>query len=212
MKKILFMLAAMLPILFIISSCSKSASEQQFVEKSLMKIGDGYYSLQHPDLIALGAPISWKHGLLFLGNYDEREENPFGDYELENILKDEDNDSYQEHFNTYIVSMFQTNVLFSEFKMVSREDFGMTDIIDRVPTKFDDPNSEAAKYIIEGNEAEKKEHEYKEYDDHIIFIEYKDIPIVKYTYKLDNDKLALIYIVNHPDDGYKIIRFNIENF
>ena len=207
MKKILFLM-----IMALLFACSDNKKEQVFIEDVLESIGNGYYSVKNPELIESGIPVYWRHSALFFGTYDEKDNNPFGNYELENSLIEENNEEYRNDKTQYILSMFQTNNLFESYEFVSRKDIGTIDIVDRNPVKFDNPDSDSAKNILEGIEVLKKEYRYKEYDDHIVFFEHENVPIIEYVYKLDNEKLATIHLVKHPEDGYKITRFNIEGY
>lgn len=203
MKKLLFIMAVMLPI-WVSISCSEENKEKAFIEKHLGDIGNGKYAFDI-ECYNLTKVFSWNHSKMG-GFFGLREDNlPFSSYLIDYRMKEKDNEYIDEMKDLFIIDWFNTNFLFDEYEFVSQKHLFDIDIVSRVRKDSLKEHGWTIDVLMT------KDDKMKEYEDHYIIVKKEKIPVTEYTYKLDNSKLSKICIVKHPEDGYKIVMLTIDD-
>lgn len=204
MKNHLFIFIA---ILF--SSCTSSKG---VVEKTLLDVGNGKYRY----IELLGDFGKWEHCSLFFGFVDDN--YPFTDIEVTKLLIDKSDIGYTDK-KYMTLALFNTNVLFDRITLVSTKESTINVLNrDKYKTTKDDEESmnmsavvikEMNQYYSELQESRKNDEYYKEYSDYYVYCEYRDVPQVVYSYKLDNNYIAEVKAVKLPKKGWKISSIRI---
>lgn len=201
MKKLIIMLAAMLPFLFV--GCSEESKQKSFIERNLNDIGNGVYSFDIEMYNTTGM-YSWNHSKIGMFFGISEEDVPFGKELIEYRLKDKNEEYIEEMEKLFIIDWFNTNYLFDKYEFVSQKHLYDIDIVSRVSKK----SLEEHGWDIDDMAA--KDEKIEEYEDHYIIIEKEKVPVIECQYKLDNDKIAKICLLKHPSDGYKIVQYTID--
>lgn len=191
-----------LSVLFFFSSCSYQA--ESVADKAMKELGGGKYY----DEFGLG---------LHVFDLFHKETSLFSDVEATSI--DVKNESYDFNLRKNIIT---TDFLFSEYKLSSKKNrkvdlYGFSYKPVKDTSSLNRPYEERLKYYEEFKDIKRQDdsNEYKLCFDKnnseigFSYLEYKNIPLYEYRYKLDNRYLADIHVVKLPNKGLKVTMFRL---
>ena len=172
--------------------CSDKHQAQKVAEQALEAIGNGRYAS------SLGfSPYLFGEGSIF-------------SIALENTLY------AKEGYSKYLHdALFQTDYLFDEYVFID-ENTDKFDVFDffPAPSTYDISEEEYMEYKEEYMEIyDELKNSYKdnptftETESGLSYLEYEDVPIWIFRYKVDNARICTVRVAKLPGEGYKVISF-----
>lgn len=179
-------------------SCSSSSS---VAEKALKLVGVGTFVPDAVDRYLGGENLAYMS--LFTDYDDIFDSALIRNAEAEDFLKCGvyREVAWKSYFNF-------SSVMFSDYKLISKEDFKYVLHGIRDYSKYDGLTKEAIESIKKDDSYVHEE--YQEKGDIATWVEAKDVPACFLKYNLDNKHIATIIVLNLPDEGWRVCGFTID--